>query len=93
MFGVVTVLGFVTPAFLITRVFDRTDVQQGVQQVLTKSYGIAGVESVLCDAGVEVAAGTSFNCAAVIKGENMTVRIQITSADGDYEVGRPVDPG
>ncbi|MGH3566639.1 MAG: DUF4333 domain-containing protein [Pseudonocardia sp.] len=88
--GLVAVLGFVTPAFLVSRVFDRAALQQGVQQMLTENYGIAGVESVTCEAGVEVVAGESFECAAVVEGEDVTVPIRITSADGDYEVGRPI---
>ncbi|MGH3611212.1 MAG: DUF4333 domain-containing protein [Pseudonocardia sp.] len=88
--GLVAVLGFVTPAFLVSRVFDQAALQQGVQQVLIESYGIAGVESVTCEAGVEVTAGESFECAAVVEGEDVTVPIRITSATGDYEVGRPL---
>jgi hypothetical protein len=85
---VVAVLGFVTPGFFNTRVFDAAALQEGVQRVLTQDYEL-DVSSVTCGEGVRVEVGATFECQATIDGEQVTVPITVTSEDGGYEVGRP----
>ncbi len=88
--AVVAVLGFVTPGFFVTRVFDASAVQGGVQKVLTTDYGISGVTAVTCGEGIEVTSGASFDCQATVDGQSVRVPIRVTSNSGDYEVGRPL---
>lgn len=88
--GMVAVLGFVTPAFFVTRVFDKVAVQQGVQRVLTESYGIPAVGSVTCGENIEVIVGASFDCEAIVDSETVSVPVRVTSNDGNYEVGMPI---
>lgn len=84
----VGVLGFVTPGFFVTKVFDSAAVQQGVQKVLTDNYGLA-VSAVTCGKDIKVANGATFQCDATIDGEQKKVPVTVTSATGDYQVGRP----
>ncbi|WP_214405066.1 DUF4333 domain-containing protein [Pseudonocardia lacus] len=84
----VGVLGFVTPGFFVTKVFDTQAVQAGVQKVLTDEYGLT-VESVTCGQNIRVDNGATFECDATIDGQPQKVPVKVTSADGDYEVGRP----
>ena len=86
--AVVGVLGFVAPGFFNTRVLDTAAVQDGVRQVLSQDYGLE-VQSVTCPDGTAVATDATFECTAVIDGEQVAVPIRITSEDGNYEVGRP----
>jgi Domain of unknown function (DUF4333) len=86
--AVVGVLGFVSPGFFNTRVLDSAAVQTGVQQVLTQDYDLE-VQSVTCPQGQQVVPDTTFECTAVVDGDQVTVPIRITSTDGNYEVGRP----
>ncbi|MGI9001687.1 MAG: DUF4333 domain-containing protein [Pseudonocardia sp.] len=87
---VVLLLGFVTPGFFVTRIFDAEAMQQGVQQVLVDDYGLSNVTSVSCGQNIRVDEGAAFACDAIVDGEPMTVPIRVTSGDGDYEVGRPI---
>ena len=57
-------------------------------QVLTKDYDLK-VQSVTCPDGQEVVPNATFNCTAVVDGDQVNVPVKITSADGNYEVGRP----
>jgi hypothetical protein len=84
----VAVLAFVTPGFLVTRVFDPAALQQGVQGVLTNDYGLA-VDSVTCGSGIPVNVGARFECDATVAGQPTKVPVTVTSAEGAYEVGRP----
>ncbi|MCO1656084.1 DUF4333 domain-containing protein [Pseudonocardia humida] len=84
----VGVLGFWTPGFFVTKVFDTGAVQAGVQKVLTDEYGLA-VESVTCGQDIRVDNGATFECDATIDGQPRKVPVKVTSAEGDYEVGRP----
>lgn len=86
--AVVAVLGFVSPGFFNTRVLDAAAVQSGVQQVLTQDYDLE-VQSVTCPEGQQVVPDATFECTAVVDGDQVTVPIKITTADGNYEVGRP----
>lgn len=87
--GTVAFLGFVAPGWFTAKVFDTNAVQQGVQQVLTEQYQIAGVESVTCPDSQEVTVGHTFECTATINGEQQAVPITVTSEEGNYEVGKP----
>lgn len=83
------VLGFVTPGWFVTRVFDATAVQSGVARILTDDYAVGGVADVRCPADVQVTVGATFTCDATIDGDPVTVPISVTDADGGYQVGRP----
>ena len=85
----VLVLGFVTPGWFVTRVFDPAAVQAGVARILTDDYGVAGVADVRCPADVRVVTGGTFSCDATIDGDPVEVPVRITDDDGGYEVGRP----
>jgi hypothetical protein len=84
----VGVLGFVTPGFFVTKVFDATAVQQGVQKILSDNYQVTA-SAVTCPANVKVASGASFECQATVDGAQKKVPITVTSNSGDYQVGRP----
>ncbi|WP_226358931.1 DUF4333 domain-containing protein [Pseudonocardia sp. ICBG601] len=66
---------------------DRTTLQAGVTQVLTRDYGLQ-VGAIACPEDVEVSAGTRFTCQAVVDGEQVEVPVVVTSDQGDYQVGR-----
>jgi len=87
--AVVLVLGFVTPGFFVTKVFDTAAVQSGVQRVLTENYQVADVSGVVCGPDIKVVQGATFTCEATIAGTKKSVQVRITSNAGDYEVGRP----
>jgi hypothetical protein len=84
----VGVLGFVTPGFFVNRVFDQVAVQQGVQKVLNDNYGV-NAQSVTCPKDEKVTNGATFQCDATVDGATKKVPITVTSATGDYQVGRP----
>lgn len=72
-----------------SRVFDRAALQDGVRQVLTQSYGIAGVGEVRCPSGQAVQVGISFDCEVTVGGVPKTVTLAVQTADGTYEVSAP----
>jgi hypothetical protein len=86
----VLVLGFVTPGWFVTRVFDATAVQAGVAGILTDDYATDGVADVRCPQNVQVTAGATFTCDATIDGDPVSVPITVTDDRGGYQVGRPV---
>lgn len=86
---VVLVLGFVTPGWFVTRVFDSGAVQAGVARIITDDYATDGVADVRCPQNVQVAAGATFSCEATIDGDPVTVPITVTDDRGAYQVGRP----
>ena len=86
---VILVLGFVAPGFFVRTTFDAGAVQQGVQQILTDSYDIPGVESVTCPSGQAVEPGATFDCEATVEGSTLTVTVTVKDDDGTYEVGHP----
>lgn len=91
--AVVAFLAFVAPGFAYTTVFDRTQLQAGVQRVLTDDYQYTGVGEVVCGdpaaAPITVRTGAMFTCTATIDGVPATVPVTVTSDDGGYDVGRP----
>ncbi|GAA1328778.1 DUF4333 domain-containing protein [Pseudonocardia xinjiangensis] len=86
--ALVALLGFVTPGFFVTRVFDPVALQSGVQHVLTQNYHM-DVAGVRCEEGIRVDEGTRFECDATVDGASVKVPIIVTGSDGSYEVGRP----
>jgi hypothetical protein len=86
---VVLVLGFVTPGWFVTRVFDSGAVQAGVTKIITEDYATDGVADVRCPQNVQVASGATFSCEATIDGDPVTVPITVTDDQGTYQVGRP----
>jgi len=86
---VVLVLGFVTPGWFVTRVFDAAAVQAGVAGILTDDYATDGVADVRCPQNVQVAAGATFTCDATIDGDPVSVPVTVTDDRGGYQVGRP----
>jgi hypothetical protein len=86
---VVVVLGFVTPGWFVTRVFDAAAVQAGVAKILTDDYATDGVADVRCPQNVQVVAGATFSCDATIDGDPVSVPITVTDDRGGYQVGRP----
>jgi hypothetical protein len=85
----VLVLGFVTPGWFVTRVFDATSVQNGVARILTDDYAVGAVADVRCPSDVRVSTGATFSCDATIDGDPVTVPITVTDGGGGYQVGRP----
>jgi hypothetical protein len=85
----VLVLGFVTPGWFVTRVFDATSVQNGVARILTDDYAVGAVADVRCPSDVRVSTGATFSCDATIDGDPVTVPITVTDDGGGYQVGRP----
>ena len=83
------VLGFVTPGWFVTRVFDAAAVQTGITKILNDDYGVDGVADVHCPDRVPVASGATFTCDAAIDGDPVKVPVHVTDAKGGYEVGRP----
>ena len=84
----VLILGFVTPGFFTTTVFDQDAVQRGVAQILSDEYG-QDPQVVACPTGQEVQAGSTFSCQVTIEGEQRNVTITVKTDDGEYEVARP----
>ncbi|GAA5052808.1 hypothetical protein GCM10023318_25930 [Nocardia callitridis] len=88
----VVVIGAIVAVILTLTAKDKLDqaaVQDGVQKVLSESYGIQDVNNVSCPADKEVAVDASFECTLDVSGEAKKVTIKITKDDGTYEVGRP----
>ncbi|MGH3908113.1 MAG: DUF4333 domain-containing protein [Pseudonocardiaceae bacterium] len=81
-------LGFVTPGFFTTTVFDRVAVQEGVQRILSDEYG-QNTQAVTCPGDQEVQTGSRFTCQATIDGAQHDVTITVKTDAGEYEVGRP----
>lgn len=70
------------------KVFDSAEMQSSVQQVLTESYRVEGVESVTCPSGQQVVVDSRFDCSVIVAGETKHVTITVKSVDGKYEVGQ-----
>ena len=92
--AVILVLGFVAPAFFVTKQLDVTKAQAGVQQILTdetNGYGAKNVKDVKCNGGKnpEVKKGGSFDCNVSIDGAPRKVTVTFQDDKGTYEVGRP----
>jgi hypothetical protein len=71
-----------------------TAAEAGVRNVLTDAttgYGLAGVNGVSCNQGVEptVVKGTTFTCDLTINGHQAQTTVTFVDDDGTYSVGRP----
>ncbi|WP_137726034.1 DUF4333 domain-containing protein [Prescottella subtropica] len=92
--GLVAVAGIAGIALLASAVLgaktlDRAAAEQGVEQVVTESYGARSVSEVSCPADRKVREGDSFDCTLKIDGTPKKVTVTFTDNDGTYEVGRP----
>ncbi|GGM71545.1 hypothetical protein GCM10012275_47510 [Longimycelium tulufanense] len=87
--AVVLVLGFVWPAWFMTKVFDEAAVQNGVHKILTEHYNLTRVENVSCPADQPVKTGTTFTCELTVDGKPKKVTITVKSDSGEYEVPQP----
>ncbi len=85
--AVLLVLAFVAPGFAVTRTLDKTALQNGVTQILSQNYRLQ-VGSVDCPDDIEVTTGTTFECQAVVDGEQLGVPGRVITDDGAYQVGR-----
>lgn len=85
----VGVLGFVTPGWFTTKVFDQSAVQDGVKKILTEKYNERNVESATCPADQEVKKDRKFDCTVTVDGEDRTVTITPRDDNGEYEVSQP----
>ncbi|MEV7548049.1 DUF4333 domain-containing protein [Amycolatopsis sp. NPDC089917] len=83
------VLGFVTPGWFNTQVFNNTQMQTDVQKLLTETYGIKEISAVACPSGQEVKDGVKFTCTATIEGKPQEVPITVKGDTGNYEVSPP----
>ena len=81
-------LGFVTPGFFTTTVFDQKAVEDGVGRILSDEYG-QNAQQVSCPAEQKVQTGSRFTCRATIDGEQRDVTITVRTDTGEYEVARP----
>ncbi|WP_410657735.1 DUF4333 domain-containing protein [Amycolatopsis sp. lyj-112] len=88
----VGVLGFVTPGWFNTQVFNNTQMQTDVQKLLTETYQIPNVSAVSCPSGKEVKDGEKFACTATIEGKPQEVPITVKGDTGNYEVSPPAVP-
>ncbi|WP_300015552.1 DUF4333 domain-containing protein [Pseudonocardia sp.] len=91
--ALVALLAFVAPGFAYTTVFDRVQLQAGVQRVLVEDYRYSDVGEVVCGdpaaAPITVRTGATFTCTTTIEGVPATVPVTVTSDDGGYDVSRP----
>src|SRR5699024_8103750 len=71
--AVVLVLGLVWPGFFNTTVLDTQATQHSIASVLSTDYQLDGVSAVSCPDRIEVAAGDTFTCDAVVQGRTVTV--------------------
>ncbi|MEO6879329.1 MAG: DUF4333 domain-containing protein, partial [Mycobacteriaceae bacterium] len=82
------IIGLVIGLATRKTVFDQSALQNGVQGVLTKNYGLQAT-AVTCPAGEEVSKGATFTCEATVNGELKPVKITVTDDGGTYQVARP----
>lgn len=86
---VLGLLAFVTgPRFARVDVFDRAAVERGVAGVISEDWR-RQVSAVRCPDDIEVVAGESFRCDAVVDGRAATVPVDILDDQGTYQVGQP----
>lgn len=68
---------------------DHAAVESGIAKVLKSSYGIDDVSNIQCPPTMPSQLAAVYLCALKIGGDNKSVTITVTRADGTYEVGRP----
>jgi hypothetical protein len=93
--GVVALLVIVGIALVLaftvfgTDTLDQKATEDGVERIVTDSYGAENVSGVTCPSGQEVKAGTSFQCDLKIDGEATKVTVLVKDDNGLYEVNPP----
>ena len=83
----VLVLGFVTPGWFVTRVFDPAAVQTGVAKILTDDYGAEGVADVRCPEESGSRRARRSPATRTIDGDPVKSPVRVTDGNGRYEVG------
>jgi hypothetical protein len=63
--------------------------QADVAKVLTDTYKLKDVGTVVCPANQVVKDGTAFTCTVPIAGKEKKVPITVTGSDGQYRVDAP----
>ena len=86
---VVLFLGFVSPGWFYRTEFDATAVGNGVEQILTRSYRIEGVETATCPSGQPVRPSHTFDCQVTVAGQQKTVSVTVKDEQGTYQVSQP----
>ncbi|MFI5934104.1 DUF4333 domain-containing protein [Actinoplanes sp. NPDC051494] len=86
--ALVGILGFWTPGFFISTIYDTGALQKGVLRVLRDNYEIAA-DAVACPPSVPVDEGLQFSCNALVGGQQRPVTIRVVADDGRFEVVRP----
>ncbi|MFC0452093.1 DUF4333 domain-containing protein [Rhodococcus jostii] len=93
--GVVALLVIVGIALVLaftvfgTDTLDQKAAEDGVERIVTDSYGAENVSGVTCPADQEVKKGNSFTCSLTVDGEKKQVTLTFTDDKGTYEVSRP----
>ncbi|MFF0813690.1 DUF4333 domain-containing protein [Rhodococcus sp. NPDC003318] len=87
----VLVIGVILAVVLVggDTTLDQAAAERGVEQVLTGSYGITGIDDVSCPAGRKVEQGATFTCTLTVNGKPQSVTATFTDSEGKYEVSRP----
>lgn len=70
-------------------VFDAPVLEEGVRQILTEEYYVAGIDDVRCPPDEEVRVDHRFECEVMIDGNGRSVTITVLSDEGEYEVSPP----
>lgn len=68
---------------------DENAAAQGVEKIVTESYGAKNVSDVVCPSGQEIKSGATFTCTLSISGEKKSVTLTFVDDAGTYEVSRP----
>lgn len=77
------------PSTKAPRTLNSTSAENGIAQVITKSYGAEDVTDVECPDDIPVIAESTFIRDLSIGGEGKQVTVTFTDENGTYEVGRP----
>lgn len=84
----VGVLAFVTPGYLVHRVFDTAALQRGVAMVLTRDFQVDAA-AVACPSREPVTSGLRFSCNALVGADQLPVPVRVLNSTGTYQVSRP----
>lgn len=82
-------VGLLASGLFSSKTLDQTAAEDGVEQIVTESYGARSVSGVSCPSGQQVKKGDSFECSLTVDGTAKKVAVTFTDDDGTYEVGRP----
>ncbi|RVW03289.1 DUF4333 domain-containing protein [Rhodococcus spongiicola] len=94
--GIGLLAGFAIAALVLlvsgafgAKTLDEVAVEEGVDRIVTESYGARTVTNVRCPSGQKVELDASFDCILTVDGKLRTVTVTVTDSDGTYEVSRP----